>query len=289
MMYINRIGQKLPLTLLTPVIIVGSIFVALPSKAATLITVSQIGLTLDNFNQFPRGVAVINDVKATAIAEQGIAQNQIDRDTIFFADPPTVFANAFLNTLSLGTGSQYVFRTDLSSALLGRFAIAAGNVFQFTVEGSLSLDNFVATWPVGNASTFGSLSLGLFDRVTQRSWPLFNISGFINTNPFPKLNKDSFRADINPNFVLTRYDQQLSLAQEGQETIRVDFAGVFQQFFEQETELDVIAVVQSCTGGSNLVEICRKVPEPSHRFALIILVSAWGSWHLFSRIMKQIV
>ncbi len=275
-------------TLIIPLITVSPITVALPSHAATFASIAHIDLALNNFNQFPLGVAVINDVNATAIAEEGFAQNQIERETIFFAEDNTVFANANFQTISFGTGSQYNVETDLSSILLGRFPIAAGNWFEFTAEGSLYLETFVETWPVGNASTFGRMSLTLFDRLSESSWPLVNFVSIINTNQEPQLNRDSFQAQISPDFLMS-YDEEVLLAQGNQETTRVHFTGLFQQFFEEETELDLVAVIETCTAGSNEVETCRTVPEPSNQLALILLAFFGSIGSLFSRIMKEII
>ncbi|EAZ91267.1 hypothetical protein CY0110_11607 [Crocosphaera chwakensis CCY0110] len=142
---------------------------------------------------------------------------------------------------------------------------------------------------MGNASTFGRMSLTVFDRGNQRSWPLVNLVSIINTNQDPKLNRDFFQAYISPNFGLMNYDQQVLFTQGNQETTRVNFTGVFQQFFEEETELDLVVVIESCTAGSNEVERCRTVPEPSNQLALIFLVFFKSIWGLFSRIMKQII
>ncbi len=276
-------------TVAVPLITVSSVTVASSSHAGTFSSIAQVNLALNNFNQFPLGVGVINDVDAIAIAEEGFAQNQIERDTIFFAEDTTVFANGNLQTISVGTGSQYVAKTNLSSILFGRFPIAAGNLFEFRAEGSLYLDTFVETWPVGNASTFGRISLTLFDRLTQNSLPLVNVISIINTNQDPQFNQDFFQAHISPNFGLMSYDQQVLLTQGNQETTRVNFTGVFQQVFEEDTELDLIAVIESCTAGSNEVEICRSVPEPSNQLALILLVCFGSMWGVFSRVMKQII
>lgn len=276
-------------TLIIPLITVSSITVALPSRADTFASIAQIDLALNNFNQFPQGVGVIDDVNAIAIAEEGFAQNQIDRDTIFFAEDNTVFANANFQTISFGTGSQYNVETELSSILFGRFPIAAGNWFEFRAEGSLYLETFVETWPVGSASTFGGISLTLFDRLTQNSLPLVNFVSIINTNQDPQFNRDFFQAQISPYFDLMSYHEEVFLAQGNQETTRIDFTGVFQHFFEQETELDLVAVIESCTAGSNEVEICRTVPEPSNQLALILLVFFGSIGSLSSRIMKEII
>ena len=85
------------------------------------------------------------------------------------------------------------------------------------------------------------------------------------------------------------YLEEIILEKGDQESTRVEFTGVFQQFFEEETELNLVAVVESCTAGANEIGVCRKIPEPSNRLALLLLLCCGGMGAYFSRIMKQII
>ncbi|MEA5512273.1 hypothetical protein VB715_21100 [Crocosphaera sp. UHCC 0190] len=285
MMKINLTHHKLLLTLITPLITVGSISLSVPSQAATIVSISEIRLTINHVNQFAEDVSVIGDINTVAMAEEGTAQNQIAWDALFWADDSTVFAHANFQTLAVGTGSEYLLKTDIFTKLLGHFSIAAGNFLQFDVTASLYLENFVEDWHLDNASASGGISLKLFEHSTQSSLNLFNIFSFINTNDDQELNQDFFKLNISPDLILTSYDEQF-LFGDNQEAIRVDFTGVFQQYFEQDTELDLIAVTQSCNSGSNTVDFCQKVPEVSNTFALIFLGLWVSSWNWLFRIMK---
>ncbi len=265
---IAKIHQTL-LTVITPLMAVSSITVALRSDAATVTSIAKIDLALDNFNQFPHEVGVINDVNAIVIAEEGFVDNQIDGDSIFFADDSIVFARSSFQTITQSIGPKVLGRNEISSTLIGKFLIPAQETLEFDLRASLLFLNSSENITTHDASTYSSIKISLQDQINEKIVNILNISNGLNTHPIPDLNQDFFNFKTHPNLTITNYAQQ-ALLEENQESFELLLTASFQLSVEEDTEFTFITATQSCNSASDEINLCARVPEPSNRFTLLL-------------------
>jgi hypothetical protein len=255
---------------------------AIPSQAATINNSSLLSIALDNFNQIPNTLGLEKKIKTTTVADIGVVESDFNIDSQFSAEP-SVFAFSNIQSTVSGTGSVYSAKTSIASTLLGGFSVAAGESLRFNFSALLALENSTDSFLDGSASTFGGLNLFLQDGLTRSN--LFKLSVGVNTNPVGKLAQDIFQAQLSPNITLTGFNQSTVLGGMD-ESVQIFVSGTFEQYFAQDTQVILGIATKSCNYGSNIVDVCQKVPEPDNQFALLLGIIGYVGYLGFSRIMK---
>ena len=264
-------NQKFILNFITPLIAASSIGLLSPSHAANFATFSQTELTISNFSQLPQDVGVIGDVSAISIVETGMVEIQLDGDAIFLRDDSNsiAFGSSRFQTSILGTGVNYLGRTEILSNLIGHFDIPANTIFGFDIKSSVLLRNSTDDLALSPVSSSGNINLILQDVFTQKDWPIFNFSGFLNTNSVDKLSRDLFIFNSSSSLNILEYEEE-TLFGSNNEALQFSLTASFQIIVNEPTELVLLAATHSCNYGSNLTDVCASVPEPSHILGIFL-------------------
>ena len=268
----------------------SSIGFASPSAAATFANFSQIELVISNFSHLPKNVGVVGDVKAISIAEVGEVEIQLDGDAIFLSDDSNsiAFGSSKFQTSISGTGLDYLGRTDILANLIGQFDVPANTTFGFDVQASVLLTNWTDDLALSPVSTSGNFQLILQDVLNQKDWHIFNFLGFLNTNSIDELNRDWFEFYAGINLNVLEY-QEATIFGGNNEALQFFLTASFEISVNESTELMLLATTRSCNYGSNVVDVCVRVPEPSNRLSLMVGAIWLSAFFFSSRIIKQIV
>ncbi len=264
------------------------LLVSLPSNAATFTTFSHRSIELRDFSPLPQGVAIISDGQSRTIAEVGIVQSTISVDANFTVDNVSAIAHSNSRIATLGIATDFLADINFFSTLIGRFSIAAGDSLRFNFNGSLALRNLIDDLSLSGLSTSETISLFLQDITNQKTLDILEIIGVLNTNLEEELKADFFSFNTSENVRLDNRFDVFSF-EETEESLQTFFSGSFLRQFNQDTELALVMVTQSCNYASNDIDVCVRVPEPRNNLAILIGVFGLGCVSLFLRIMKKIV
>ncbi|ACK71902.1 hypothetical protein PCC7424_3510 [Gloeothece citriformis PCC 7424] len=277
---------------LTLLALVNSGVNCLPSYAATFTSLSHVYFEMRDFSLSPQGVGLINDGKVRIDASEGILEQSLDVDAAFSGEDIESFAYASIRNNLFGTGNDYYAKIEFSSSLFGAFPILAGQVLRFNFTGFLWLANqnnashsSIFSLEEERISNSGSIQLFFQDNLNQNSVEGLNIFGRLNNYSLENLDLDTWEVDLGENITLTYQFEQISFA-DGNKYIQTIFTGTFEKYFTEDTQLTLVAVVDSCNYASQTVNNnnCAIVPEPPNHLAVIVLVLIGGSIKLFSRV-----
>lgn len=263
-------------------IIGSSTFLTTPVFAAN-ISISNLSLEINNFNQQAAGVADISDIDIINIAEEGIVESTLTGNTMFTSMGNEVFARAAFQNRTVGSGSSFIGRANILSSLVGSFFVNANQDFKFDIKFGLDLINSSDRFQANPLSSGGIISLSLFDSLTQKTIPVLNLSSLLNTDTL--LSSDIFNFRVGINTLTTNRYEQISLG-EDIEFIQVLFNGTFQWRPSQDTLLTLVATTQSCSYTSNINKACFQVPEPSLRLSTLLSLLCIG---MIARMIQQII
>ena len=284
----KSMGIKLRHTLqlaLAPAVATSTIF-ASSANAATF-SFSQVSLELDNFNQSPQDISADTDVSSIAISDDGLVTADVNFDSIFFADSSQVFINSESESSASGEGDRFFGQAQFFSELVGIFDVSASQDLEFDFEVSLNLENSVESPQSGSISTSGSASFFLIDNFSQEFLGIFDVFGALNTNLTNDPGDISPLFQISDNILVTDVFSQNSFG-DLQESAQASLEGSFQQGFDDDTQLALIAFTtsESCVQAPQADDACVQIPEPSNILALMVV----GSWlSVLSGVMKQVI
>lgn len=245
------------------------LLINVPSYAATFTTYSQAGIIVNNFNQVPEDISLNLEVKATTIAEVASLQSLIGINSGFMVEPSSALAYSNILGNTVGTGINYQQDINLSTILMGRFLIPSNSFLRFDFNGLISLSNFTDNLSLNPVSTSAKIKFFLQDLTNQKTFDILQLTGALNTNSQEGFNKDLLSLYTSRNTKLDNRIDFLSL-EDNQESIQTFFAGSHAQYFEKETELNLVMVTQSCNSARDTVNVCVRVPEPSNNLALFM-------------------
>lgn len=271
--------------ILIPSIISHFFISAIPIRAATFTNFAQYDLELKNFNQSSDSLAVVGDGDAKTIANDGFLSSFIDVDAKTVVTPTDRSAYSRSKTLLFGTTNNYLGDLQFSTSLLQSFSIKANDSLQFSINSSLDLFNETDDLFSSNLSSSIQINLLLRDKTNQTTTNILNILGRINTNSNPQLNQDIFKFKMGSDTVVNSYSNLTSFG-ENNELIQNSFSGLYNKHFERDTQLDLMIVTQSCNYSSNIINVCKKVPEPSNKLIWLDLLIWLVCVRLFLRIVK---
>ncbi|WP_157951177.1 hypothetical protein [Cyanothece sp. BG0011] len=241
----------------------------LPSDAATFTSRSRRLIELRDFSPLPQGVAVIADGKAITIADQGIVQSMIVNNANFVVDSSLALAHANSDIHILGISQDFLSDIQFFSTLVGRFSVTAGESLKFNLNGSLSLLNSIDDPLLGGVSISEKTSIVLQDLTNRTRINVLEVFGGLNTNSIQTLKQDFFSFNLGQDVRLDSYLNRSSF-QETTESLQTFFVGSFEREFQEDTELALVIVNQSCNYASNENDVCVKVPEPGNNLAILI-------------------
>ncbi len=278
MIPIHLINQKLSLILpkldqlrwIGSGVAVSLLLFNFPSDAATFTSRSRRLIELRDFYPLPQGVAVIADGKAITIADKGIVQSMIVNDANFVVDGSSALAHANSDIDIIGISNDFLSDIQFFSTLVGRFSVKAGESLNFNLNGSLSLLNSIDNPLLEGVSISEKTSIFLQDLTNRTRINVLEVSGGLNTNSIKTLKHDFFSFNLGEDVHLDNHLNTSSF-QETTESLQTFFVGSFERKFQEDTELALIMVNQSCNYASNEVEVCVNVPEPGNNLAILIL------------------
>jgi hypothetical protein len=178
----SKLAQRLFLCVAP--LVSGSVFVALPSMAATTAT-SEARVNIDNFSHNPLGVATLTDTNTFTSATNGAVSANANAGATFLADPsagPTQAYNTSFSTVN-GNGHNYLGEADSFAGLIGYdFLIGGGETFSFNFNSFLNLGTSIDNPSAEMATSAGNIAFMLFDSSDLNN-PLdfFTLTGNLTT------------------------------------------------------------------------------------------------------------
>jgi hypothetical protein len=236
---------------LTP-LVTGSVFMALPSYAATLAT-SETRAHFSNFSHNPLLVETttnptqLETTNNNQVTTQAQARAAFDRN---LSNPSQTTAFTTSSSTVQGNGIGYAENIDSSAVALGYyFQVAAGQTFSFDFNGLLDLatSTDVAT---ETANSYGTVVFQVYDYTDSTQSPVlldfFTAEGSLNS-----LDNSDFLTLTNSNYINLGPTSSTSRSFGGnQETARTSFQGRFSRFFDQTRTLILRAFNSNSTGAS---------------------------------------
>jgi hypothetical protein len=245
-------------------LITGSIFVALPSLAATLAS-SGGKLTITNISQVPLDTSTFTDIKTSTTTQSGLAVANANAQAEFTLNSST---SASLNSDSttFGIGQEYEGNANSISQVLGYFFVEANQDFTLDFTADLALETSIDNPQGESANAIGGLALLAIDTTTQAVYDSFSIFGRLNTSG----DGDSLEYQRSNNIALTSNSTE-TLFGGTQESAKASIKGSLQNRFISPTNLTLVAVTTN--------QASVKTPESSNTLALLGFCGALGLWY----------
>jgi hypothetical protein len=249
-----KLNLKLPQQLffcLTP-LVTGSVFMALPSYAATLAT-SETTTHFSNFSHNPLLVEITTSPNQLETTNNNLVTTQAESNAAFdrnLSNPSQTTAFTTSSSTVRGNGIGYTENIDSSAVALGYyFQVAAGQTFSFDFDGLLGLttstDNAEET-----ANSYGTVVFQVYDYTDSNQSPVlldfFTAEGSLNS-----LDNSDFLNLTNSNNISLDPTSSTNRSFGGnQETAQASFQGRFSRFFNQTTTLILRAFNSNSAGAS---------------------------------------
>lgn len=236
MKFNSKLAQRLFLCV-TP-LVTGSVFVSLPSLAATLST-SEATVILNNFSHNPESVAAVADTYAyTQITNSGEVATNAYGEAAFIPDTSAsqTFAYNLSSSSVKGEGNSYLGQAQSTAGVLGyNFIIGAGETFSFNFNAALALDTSIDDPSRESADAVGNIAFMLYNS-TDLNNPLdfFTLSGKLTSQG----NDDFLSADHSTS---VSFEENNAISSQGtEESAFASIQGWFSRTFSTLTHLTLV-------------------------------------------------
>jgi hypothetical protein len=219
-------------------LVTGSVFVTLPSFAATTANSGAL-VNIDHFSHNPSDVTSLTDTNTLTIATNGNVGADANAEASFLVAPSTPVTQAYNTSFSTvnGDGNNYFGQADSFAGLIGYdFTIGAGETFSFNFNTVLGLETSVDNPSFEIANAAGDISFVLFES-SDLSNPLdfFTLSG----NLASQTGNDYINSQNSASISLISNDTQSSFGG-SQESAFASIQGLFSRTFYSLTHLTLI-------------------------------------------------
>jgi hypothetical protein len=226
------------LSLFVTPLVTGSVFVALPSLAATLAS-SNAAVSYSNFSKNPLTIYTITDTQTSVLAPDGQVTANAEANAAFITDPDLPLTQAFNTSSSIvqGNGNNYFGQANSLAGIIGYdFVVGQGETFSFNFNALLDI-NASSDSLAEKAKANGAISFQLLDTTDSNNTVVldfFNLSGQVNT----AVSSDFLDVEKSDNFAYNPDNSSFNTSFGGlQESANVSVQGFFSRLFNSVTRL----------------------------------------------------
>jgi hypothetical protein len=263
--------------LFTPLVATSVLFTS-PSQAATF-SLSTGELKFTNFSEVFSINESDNQANNPVFANGGIVTAENKNVIIDITDtPPGAFTVA--DSSAFGEGKDYEGLATTEAKILLNFDIAANQTFSFDFTSFLDLETEIDAPPVENAQASGDIAFYLFDTsdISEQALPdfltnLVDNPSSINRSPFSFFSLVGNLSTVGDDFINIQNGPDITLINNFKDVFSVDnlefatasFGGSFQRYFENPTNITLIATRRS--------QARVTAPEPSTSLAFLLFLA----------------
>jgi hypothetical protein len=248
-MKLNHSTGAIAFLLATPV--VTGLTVGIAPSSAAILAGSAAAVSINNFSHKPNDTdTVTNTYTPTTIANSRSVISETTADKVFLSNSHELLPANLSHSRVQGDGNNYSGFAHIQAAVIGDFAIEAGETFSFNFQTVLDLLISVDNSQSERGSTSGSISLSLMNTVTNILLDSFQLTSALDS--YHGLYLD-FSASNSFNSTPLNFN---SMTEGSAVQSLLSTSGVYSRTFDSATNLRLVEV-------KNNIAEAEAVPEPS--------------------------
>jgi hypothetical protein len=261
--------------LMVPPFIATSIFINIPTNAATL-AFSESDIKFTNFSESIGRIELVNNADISGVANGGVFGGQNNASNNTTTSPPEVDSSAF--SLAFGDNRDYEGTAQTQAKIVGNFDVDAGELFSFDFAVKLNIETAIDNPLIEKAGARGNIYFFLFETTNISPDGIQNLDDvFSSIDAGVKYNPlEYFKLNGNLNTFgledFINYQQSTNIKVK-QQLLQSDFGGIsefasasvrgsLQHQFKSKSNVTLLALRRNKASVS--------IPEPALGIALIL-------------------
>jgi hypothetical protein len=274
-MELNHSTGAIAFLLATP--LVTGLTVGIAPSSAAIIAGSAAAVSINNFSHKPKETDTVNNTYTPTIANSRSVISETTADQVFLSNSHELLPANLSYSRVQGDGNNYSGFAQIEAAVIGDFAIDAGETFSFNFQTLLDLLISVDNSQSERGSTSGSISLSLINTVTNILLDSFQLTSGL----------DSYRGvywDFSATDSFNRTPINFNSMTEGSAVQSLlSTSGVYSRTFDSATNLRLVEVK------NNIAEVeAEAVPEPSTLLGTAIVLGLFARRRKLNNKLSQV-